>query len=113
MADLSAAKSASQGAVVQGTNKKQSLSWTRYKNYLSSIGFYDIFLESFSRAQRHRILAAFAHALQEGRFSARNNKTIKADSIRSSLDHVAQAFKLADFPDPRLDNEGKFAFILQ
>jgi hypothetical protein len=26
---------------------------------------------------------------------------------------VAQAFKLADFPDPRLDNKGKFAYLLQ
>lgn len=35
------------------------------------------------------------------------------DSVRSTLDGVAQTFKLADKPDPRLDGESKLAFLLQ
>jgi len=33
--------------------------------------------------------------------------------IRATLDCIAQTFKLADKPDPRLDRENKFAFFLQ
>jgi hypothetical protein len=35
------------------------------------------------------------------------------ESVRSALDNVLQAFKLAGRSDPRLDRDGKFAFILQ
>ncbi len=114
MADLSAAESAIQGAVVEDTNKKQSRAWNRYNSYLLSIGCQaDPFLEQFSRAQCHRILAAYAHAIREGRLSSGPHKILKSESVRTSLDHVAQAFKLADHPDPRLDRDGKCAFFLQ
>lgn len=70
-------------------------------------------MENFFQAQRHRILGAFAHAVREGRFSSKGNKTLMSKSVRATLDNVAQTIKLADQPDPRLDNEGKFAFLLQ
>jgi len=114
LGDLFAAKSTIQDAVVQGTNAKQARAWSRFNSYLILIGCYnDPYLESFSRAQRHRILVAFAHAIREGRFSSEHHKTLKSESIRATLDCVAQTFKLADKPDPRLDGENKLAFILQ
>jgi hypothetical protein len=66
MADMLAAKSAIQQAVVEVTNAKQARAWLRYQHYLYSIGCqFDPFLESFTRAQHHCILAAFSHAVEK------------------------------------------------
>jgi hypothetical protein len=73
----------------------------------------DIYLDTFNRGQRHKILSAFAQAIREGRFSTQPSKSLKVDSIRASLDHVAQAFKLANRPDQCPDSNGKLAFLLQ
>jgi hypothetical protein len=114
LADLSSAKSAMQGGVVQRTNKKQALAWQGYPIYLLSIGISDDpFLEQFSKGQRHKILGAFVSALREGRFSTKKSTMIRSDSIQAALDCISQTFKLADKPDPRLNNNGNIAFFLQ
>jgi len=103
-----------QDVVVEGTNAKQARAWFCFNLYLTSIRYqHDPCLESLSRAQRHRILAAFAHTVREGRYSTKNHPKLKSESVRATLDCVAHTFKLADKPDPRLDRENKFAFILQ
>jgi hypothetical protein len=114
LADLLAAESTRKGAVVEGTNAKFSLAWKRYKTYLNSIGItHDCYLDNFSRDKTHKILGAFCQAIREGRLHSKSRRTHKSDSVRSALDNVSQAFKLAARPDPRLDRDGKFAFILQ
>jgi hypothetical protein len=65
------------------------------------------------RGQRHKILSAFGQFIREGRFNSGVPKLLKADSVRAALDCMAQAFKLAVRPDPRLNTDGKLAFILQ
>jgi hypothetical protein len=113
LVDLLAVESAMQEAVVERTNAMQAHAWFRYTNYLTSIGcLQDPFLDNFSRAQRHRILAACAHAIRGGRFGSKNHPILKSEFIRATLDCVAQTFKLADKPDPRLDRENEFAFTL-
>jgi hypothetical protein len=113
LVDLLAVESAMQEAVVERTNAMQAHAWFRYTNYLTSIGcLQDPFLDNFSRAQRHRILAACAHAIRGGRFGSKNHPILKSEFIRATLDFVAQTFKLADKPDPRLDRENEFAFTL-
>jgi hypothetical protein len=109
-----ASESAVHNAVVQGTNEKHNLAWKRYNQYIFSVGIiHDVYLDSFSRGQKHRILGAFAASLRQGRFYSKQNFQPKAASIRATLDCVAQAFKLADRPDPRLDFDAKVAFLLQ
>jgi hypothetical protein len=113
LTDLSAAKAAVQGAVVKSTNQKQTLAWNRYREYLVSIGCQeDTFLEQFSIFQRHKILAAYSHTIREGRFCSKTSQPVKSESVRASLDHAAQAFKLANCPNPRLVSDGRFAFFL-
>jgi len=114
MGDLCSAVESARKAVVRGTSEKQIRAWSRFKNYLLSIGIEnDAFLENFNQGQRHKILSAFVQSIREGRFSTQPAKYLKADSVRASLDFVAQAFKLANRPDPRLDPDGKLPFILQ
>jgi hypothetical protein len=100
--------------VVKGTNAKQIRAWNRYRQYLLSIGLEgDLYLDELSRGTKHKILSAFAQAVREGRFSPRHFKNIKSESVHATLDCVAQTYKLADRADPRLDKDGKLAFILQ
>jgi hypothetical protein len=101
--------------MVEGTNMKQVRAWTRFQAYLQSIGLLsDPYLNNFSRNQKIKILSAFAQSIREGQYcTKRHNKPIKSESVRASLDCVAQTFKLADRPDPRLDREKKLAFLLQ
>ncbi len=101
--------------MVQGTNAKQTRAWNRYKSYLVSIGISnDWYLDAFTIGQKHRILSSFAHTIREGRFSNPNhNSAIKSETVRATLDCMAQTYKLADRADPRLDTDKRFAFILQ
>ena len=93
--------------MVQVTSEKQLRAWRRYKDYLMSIGIqHDLFLEGFNRGQHIKLLCAFAQSVREGRFGVKSPKLLKADSVRSTLDGVAQAYKLADRADPRLDADG-------
>jgi hypothetical protein len=72
------------------------------------------YLPWITYARHHRILAAFSHhAIREGWYSSQYHTRLKSESVHATLDCVAQAFELADRPDPRLDWENKFAFILQ
>jgi len=73
----------------------------------------DLFLDAFSRGQKHQILGAFASALRQGICFSSRFAEIRSDSIRAPLDCISQTFKLADKPNPRLDINGNIAFILQ
>ncbi len=74
-------------------------------------------LTTLHEHKKIKILGAFAQSIREGRFCTqkhrKHNKPIKSDSIRASLDCVAQAFKLADHLDPQLDQDNKLALFLQ
>jgi hypothetical protein len=114
LADLLAAESATRNAVEPGTSSKQALAWSRYETYLTSISITsDPYLDNFSKIQRIKILGAFAHAIREGRFSPKRSNNIKSKSCRATIGCVAHAFRLANRPDPRLDEDGKSSFILQ
>lgn len=94
---------------------KQVRAWTRFQQYTTSIGLQsDPYLDNFSPSQRTRFLSALAHAIQEDRFcDAKHHKTVKSDSVHSTLDCISQVFNLAHRPDPRLGGDGKFTLLLQ
>jgi hypothetical protein len=100
--------------VVETTNKKQALTWSRFKAYLNLISIIgNDYMDNFNRHQKHKILSAFCNAIREGRLLSNQNKSNKAGSVGSALDHVAQTYKLANRLDPRMATNGKFAFIIQ
>ena len=86
---------------------KQNRAWSCYHLYLLSIGFHDdLFFDNFNDGHKHKIFSAFAQSIREGRFCPRSTKNLKSESVRATLDCVAQTYKLADQPDPRLDADG-------
>jgi hypothetical protein len=114
MADISAGQSATEGAVVQGTKQKQVHAWNRYQSCLFTIGLHkDIYLDGLNQGQCIRILSAFTHFIRESRFNPTTTRILKSESLRSTLDCVAQTYRLANRPDPCLDADGRIAFLLQ
>jgi hypothetical protein len=112
LADINAASTATTAGVEPGTHSKQALAWARYKLYLKSIAIQDDdFLEQFTIFQRNKILGAFTHALRDGRFY-KNKQRVKAETIRAAIDSVAQTYRMANRPDPRLDQDGRPSFLL-
>ncbi len=114
MADFTAAETARERAVQEGTHADHARSWSRWTDYCSSIGLRnDLFLESLDREQGTYILGAFGVAIREGRFSTRKNAaTLASLSVTSTISHVAAAFKRNGLKNPTHDDEGNLAWIL-
>jgi hypothetical protein len=113
MADLLASQSTIESAVVSGTHSKQDLGWQRYIFYIQSIWINDdIYLDQFIRYQQHKILGAFTNAIRTNWFNPRKTSNNKSEFCKSTIKCMAQAYQMAGQPDPTLDPDGKFAFIL-
>jgi hypothetical protein len=86
VADLVAAKTAREGAVTGSTHESQAQSWQQFSKYLDSIGLgHDVFLESFTRSQRNKIIGAFAMALRQGQYSGKAYDTLDLGKIQNTI----------------------------
>ncbi|MGH7954387.1 MAG: hypothetical protein ACREOZ_00345 [Gloeomargaritales cyanobacterium] len=114
MADLRAAASARKHAVIESTSKEQARAWGRWKQWLSGIGQQDdVFLDEFNMHKKHLLLGGFAAAVREGRFSSTRHTLLGESTVRSTVDHIAQTYRAHHRRDPRHDEEGRVAFVLQ
>jgi hypothetical protein len=113
MADLAASAVARSKAVAESTNSKSTTAWFRWESYLRQIDIDDIYLSSFSRADRWDVLVGFCSALRDGRFQPGKRKGLVQSSIQDALGAVAQTFRIHRRDDPRFDAQGNTAFILQ
>jgi hypothetical protein len=80
---------------------------------LQEIGLIDPFLADFDMCEHHRLLGCFTSAIREGIFSSDRHPQLVADTVRSSVDHVAQTFSENERPDPRYNAGQKLAFLLR
>ena len=127
---LNAAASARAAGTVQATKDKRSRSWDRFILFLQHIGIpNDPFLDHFTRWQRNILISAFAQYLRDKLFDSNahtqpattppatlcqtNEPTLRAGTINGALSDVAQSFRAANRPDPRLDDDLKSCFLLQ
>jgi hypothetical protein len=111
--DLVASGAAHSKTVTESTNSKSATAWFRWKWYLRQIDIDDVFLSSFSREDRWDVLAGFCSALREGRFQSGKRKGMVHGTIQDTLSAVAQTFWVHRRNDPRVDERGNTAFILQ
>lgn len=108
-----AAATARQSSTTRGTSTKQSTAWSRWLKFLQSIDLsHDTYLQSISSNDRVLILSAFAHAIRTAEFSKPTIHRLGEDTVRNSVDHVAQTFRDHQYPDPRLDPDGKPSRLL-
>jgi len=114
VADLVAAETAREGAVTGSTHESQVRSWRRFSKYLDSIGLgHDVFLESFTRSQRNKIIGAFAMALRQGQYSGKAYDTLASGTIRNSISDISSTFRENGRPNPTKDEDLQLSFILQ
>jgi hypothetical protein len=114
VADCVAAQIAREGAVERGTHEKQARSWRRWEKYLQSIGLKDdVYLEQFSREQRHTLIGAFAVAVREARFSRKSHGQLAANTVGGTIQYLSASFREHGYPNPTLNEDGQLAWILQ
>jgi hypothetical protein len=113
MVDCIAAEITRESAVQRGTHAKQALAWKRWCKYNSCIGSKDLFLESFSKHQRIKIVGAFALALWEGWFSGPAYDRLVESTISGTVSYVCATFRENGFPNPSLDDDARTGFLLQ
>ena len=81
---------------------------------MGSIGIKnDDFLDNFSREQRHSLIRAFALAVREARFLRSTHDPLVASTVSGTIQYLCSTFRENGYPNPTLDEDGQFAFILQ
>jgi hypothetical protein len=114
VADLIAVETAREGAVTGSTHENQAQSWQRFSKYLDSIGLsHDLYLESFTRSQRNKIIGAFAMALRQGQYSSKAYDTLALGTIRNTILDIYSTIWENGRPNPTKDKDLQLSFILQ
>jgi hypothetical protein len=114
MADLIAAETSREGAVMGSTNKNHAWSWCQFTKYPETVGIgQDVFLDSFTRSQRNKIIGAFAMALREEWFSLAAHDTLASGTIQNTISKISATFRENGLPNPTKDNNLQLSFILQ
>ena len=113
------AASAAQNSTLAGsTRAKRDSSWRRYECFLRCIGLHlEPFLGRFGRTQKIEVFASFAAALRGGeRLGAGQREGSchgrKSGTIRTTLDSVAQTFRLHKLESPIHDSAGRLEPVL-
>jgi len=113
VADVCSAALAREGAVTVKTHEDQNRAWRRWVMWAESVGLGDdIFLDGFERADRIKLMGAFAMALREGRFSGQAHDSLAEGTVRNSISYVASSFRDSDRSNPTLDEDGNLGRLL-
>ena len=77
----------------------------------------DPFLSGFSWGEQHHIISAFTSAIRANDVQdykgASSTSPPVSDTVRATIDAVAQTYRAHNCPSPIHDDEGKLAFLLQ
>jgi hypothetical protein len=94
VADCIAAETSRARAVTGSTHKNHAWSWHRFTKYLGSIGIgHNTFLNSFTQAQRNKIIGAFAMALRERHFLPAAHDKLASGTISNSILDISATFR--------------------
>ena len=108
-----ATEDARQDADQGNTDKKRLASWTRWSEFLYSIGIgNDPFLDAFESINRTKLLACFAQSVRHADYSRRTYHQMASTTVRTTVDDVDTSFWHNQRPDPRVDNRGKPSCLL-
>ena len=102
-----------QGSTV-GTQNQRDRNWNRWLRFLDTIECKDDPLLRQIPEPFHRTatLSAFSQSMRQAEFSSSAFRTLAQGTVRASVDHVAQTFRIRQRPDPRLDADGKLSCLL-
>jgi hypothetical protein len=113
VADLVAAETSCEGAVTRSTHKNHTQLWHCFSRNLKSIGIgHNIFLDSFTRSQRNKIIGAFAIALRQGQFLGPAHDTFALGTIQNTISDISATFQENGRPNSTKDDDLQLSFIL-
>jgi hypothetical protein len=116
MAGLLGAAQSRIDAVTTDTHKKGDFHFRNWNTFLARCHLRgDVFLDGFSRHDRHKILGAFLHSVRNGEYSksTKGNDTLVAGTCQAALTGVCAAFSHAGRPNPSLDANQKTSVLLR
>ena len=111
---LSAGKYARKQGTTSSTQDEHTCRSSRWLQFLNSLEFKDDpYLVIISEPwQRTILLSAFAQALREASLSESAFTSLAEGTVRATVDYLAQAFRHGQWPDPRLNDNGKLSIRL-
>ena len=111
MDSLAGALAAQEKGIEVATKTKYNSSWRNWLEFCLRAKISCPYLEGYSPINKARILCAFMDRVRRGEFSRKDS--VKGDTARTALDHVATTIKSSGRRDPRLDDDGETNFMIQ
>ena len=104
-----AAEVENNNSIEEQSHNDRSRTWQRWVSWLESVGWHnDPFLTRLSRAQKARMVGAFAIAIRRGEFSSsRHTDPLVAGTVSKALSNLAATFQNNNHDDPRKTNDNK------
>ena len=114
---MAGAADANQG-VQLSTHEKRTFHWELWLRFLRYIELdHDPFLDSIEPWCKPRLGVAFAKAYRAGQFDTKGknavDKQIAGGTVDTALGNVAATFRLNNRPDPFIDSNGSWHYLLQ
>ena len=93
-------------------SKKSKAYIEKWEKFCLETGIEDKFLEAEPRLRRIEILCAFAAAIRRNHFGKTSKEILLGDSVRDTIRHVCQNFRINGHNDPGPDESGETAIRL-
>jgi hypothetical protein len=114
LADLDAAETACEGAVMRSTHEDHARSLQCWTQYLTFIGLgQDPFLNKLSTNHRNLTICASASAIREGRFSSKSHKQLATGTVRNTISNICATFRENCRQNPSKDKDLQPCFLIQ
>jgi hypothetical protein len=107
------ADSARDDTVDEGTTFQSQKSWSRWILFCVQVRIADALLIDFEVKEQYRLVGDFCQAMRVGSFSFERYTELKLGTCHATVDHVAHPYWSMDRPNPRCENTGDIAFLLQ
>jgi hypothetical protein len=113
VADVVAAETAREGAVTGSTHENHARLWNCFTKYLAYIGLsQDVFLDSFTRSERNKIIGTFAMAVRQGRFSTKAHDTLASGTVQNTISDISVTYSENGQHHPTKDDNLQLSCIL-
>ena len=106
---IHAAELANTSSIEEASHNDKTRTWERFVAWLETVGWeHDPFLTRLTRAQKARVVGAFAISLRRGEHSHERHKgPLVAGTISKALSNLAATFQDNDHNDPRHNKDGQ------
>jgi len=112
MADLLTAAAARERAITGASHDDGARAWEHWREWCTTVGCDDLFLDKFAQLERNLMLGAFAVVVREGRFTRNRTDTLAEGTVCGTISHVVQAFWESGRQNPTKDTDNMLSILL-